>query len=473
MRYWRVSLILNYLYQEYCAYSVAYNLTYAWNFGVLAFIFLTCQILTGIFLAMYYNPSTEYAFISIEVLVRNVNYGWLIRYLHSNGASFFFFSVYIHMLRNLIYSAYIKPREGVWVIGMLIFVLMILTAFLGYVLPWGQMSFWAATVITNLFSVIPIYGSSIVVWLWGGFAVGGATLSRFFSFHYISPFLILALVFFHVLALHSVGSSNPLGISISWDEIRFIPYYLFKDLTGVVPSILFFLIFICFVPDFLSHTDNYIPANPLVTPTHIVPEWYFLPFYAILRSIPNKVGGIVLLIFTLILLFLLPYSIFYQFRNVTFNVLAQISAGLFGVIYCILGWLGGNPIEFPYVTVSQFFTLGLFFFLMIGIDMIGIFYAWFFYLYIRHWQYRKQYKQYTYIYDEYLFKQLIAYKRYNKDLIDLVRDDSDIFTITSSEDTWTTDTDVLDKMAKDARDSKILETKKENNGKHSKYTTSE
>jgi len=301
----------NYLliYNFFFNYPTPSNLTFLWNFGVLSFIFFIIQFITGFFLSMYYFPYDILAFNSVENIMREVTFGWIIRYLHSNGASFFFFFVFLHIFRNLFYFSFLKPRFQIWNIGVLIFLLMIITAFTGYVLPWGQMSFWAATVITNLFSAVPIFGNYITVWLWGSYSVTGATLNRFFSFHFILPFILLILVIIHFLFLHEVGSSNNLQIIKSFDKILFHPYYTFKDLFAFIFIVFFYLIFIGIMPNYLSHSDNYIPADPLVTPAHIVPEWYFSLFYAMLRSVPSKLGGVVVLFFSILILFIFPLFI--------------------------------------------------------------------------------------------------------------------------------------------------------------------
>jgi quinol-cytochrome oxidoreductase complex cytochrome b subunit len=270
---------------------------------------------------------------------------------------FFFLCVYFHIFRNLYYVTYISPRIFVWILGMFIFILMILTAFLGYVLPWGQMSFWAATVITSLFSIFPIYGMDIVTWLWGGFSVNNVTLTRFFSLHYLFPFIIFILIILHVLFLHNKGSSIPEGISLKLDKIWFTPYFVRKDLYIIILFLLLFISITTFYPNFLGHTDNYILANPIVTPAHIVPEWYFLPFYAILRSIPNKVGGIIILIITLCFLIMLPFFSISLWRNTFFFKPNQILAWFLCYTYILLGWLGGCPIEYPYIFLGQFLTL--------------------------------------------------------------------------------------------------------------------
>ncbi len=297
-------------------YPTPVNLNYWWNFGSLAGITLVIMIVTGIVLAMHYTPHADLAFDSVERIMRDVNYGWLLRYIHMNGASMFFLIVYIHLFRGLYYGSYKYPRELLWILGVVILLLMIATAFMGYVLPWGQMSYWAATVITNLFSAIPVFGQDIVTLLWGGFTVGNPTLNRFFSLHYLLPFVIVAVVGLHLLALHQHGSNNPLGIDKRGpqDTIPFHPYYTIKDSFGLSVFLLVFAILIFYWPNGLSSADNYIPANPMVTPNHIVPEWYLLPYYAILRSItfdflgiPGKLIGVVLSMGSILLLFLVPW----------------------------------------------------------------------------------------------------------------------------------------------------------------------
>lgn len=353
------------------AYPAPVNLSYLWNFGVLAGICLVIQILTGIFLAMHYTPHIELAFNSVEHIMRDVNYGWLIRYMHANGASMFFIVVYIHIFRGLYYGSYAAPRELVWIVGSLILVLMMATAFMGYVLPWGQMSFWGATVITNLFSAIPIIGESIVYWLWGGFSVDNATLNRFFSLHYLLPFVIAGAAGLHLFVLHETGSNNPLGISAKVDKIPFHPYYTLKDLYGLILFALFFGIFIYFYPNMLGHPDNYIEANPLVTPAHIVPEWYFLPFYAILRSIPDKLGGVICMGLALVVLFLLPYLNTSEIRSSQFRPIHRQLFWLLVVDSIILGWIGQCPPEEPYITIGQIATVYYFAYFLIFIPLLG------------------------------------------------------------------------------------------------------
>ena len=280
--------------KEYGTFPTPRNFNYFWNFGGLALVNLTIMIATGIFLAMNYTAHVTFAFDSVERIMRDVNYGWLLRYIHANGASMFFIVVYIHIWRALYYGSYKAPRELLFMLGVVIFLLMMATAFMGYVLPWGQMSYWGATVITNLFSAIPFFGESIVTFLWGGFSVDNPTLNRFYSLHYLLPFVTFGVVFLHIAALHITGSNNPLGIDPkgSQDTLPFHPYYTIKDSVGLVVYFIVFALLVFFAPNLLGHPDNYIPANPLVTPAHIVPEWYFLPFYAILRAIPDKLGGV-------------------------------------------------------------------------------------------------------------------------------------------------------------------------------------
>jgi len=308
------------------------NINYFWNFGSLLGVCFIIQLITGIALAMHYNPNVNLAFISVEHIMRDVNYGWLLRYIHANGASMFFICVYIHIGRNLYYGSYTKPRELLWSVGVIIFLVMMGTAFIGYVLPWGQMSFWGATVITNMLSAIPWIGSDLVQLVWGGFSVDNATLNRFFSLHYLLPFIIAALIVVHFMGLHEHASNNPLGINSNVDKVPFHPYFTYKDLFGLFIFLIFFSIFIYFAPNILGHSDNYIPANPLVTPTHIVPEWYFLPFYAILRSIPNKLGGVIAMIGAILILLLLPYLHTSEIRSSSFR---PIQKNYFGYLLLI------------------------------------------------------------------------------------------------------------------------------------------
>jgi len=352
-------------------YPTPININYFWNFGSMAGIFLVVQLLSGIFLAMHYSPQVDLAFLSVEHIMRDVNNGWLLRYLHANGASLFFGVVYIHIARGLFYGSYQKPRGFAWSMGVLTFILMMATAFMGYVLPWGQMSFWAATVITNLFSAIPLVGEAIVAWLWGGFSVDNATLNRFFSFHYLLPFLIVGAVLLHLVAVHQNGSNNPLGVAGNVDKVAFYPFFVIKDLYSWVIAFIFFFFFVCFVPNYLGHTDNYIEANPMVTPSHIVPEWYFLPLYAILRSIPHKLGGVIAMFAALLILFLLPFLNSSEIRSSSFRPIHKQFFWLFILNYFILGWVGGCAPESPYLEIGQLATLFYFVYFFFFLPFLG------------------------------------------------------------------------------------------------------
>jgi ubiquinol-cytochrome c reductase cytochrome b subunit len=341
-------------------YPTPSNLSYWWNYGSLAGICLVIQIITGIFLAMHYTPHVDLAFLSVEHIMRDVTGGWLLRYMHANGASMFFIVVYLHIFRGLYYGSYASPRELVWCLGVVILLLMIVTAFIGYVLPWGQMSFWGATVITSLASAIPVVGDSIVTWLWGGFSVDNATLNRFFSLHYLLPFLIAGTSILHLAALHQYGSNNPLGINSSVDKISFYPYFYVKDLVGWIVFAIFFSIFLFYAPNVLGHPDNYIPANPMSTPAHIVPEWYFLPVYAILRSIPNKLGGVAAIGLVFVCLFALPFINTSSIRSSNFRPIYKKMFWLLVADCLLLGWIGSQPVEPPYVTIGQLASAGFF-----------------------------------------------------------------------------------------------------------------
>jgi quinol-cytochrome oxidoreductase complex cytochrome b subunit len=353
-------------------YPTPINLNYFWNFGSLAGICLVIQILTGIFLAMHYTPHVDYAFISIEHIMRDVNNGWLIRYIHANGASMFFIIVYIHMFRGLYYGSYMAPRQELWFSGVTIFLLMMATGFMGYVLPWGQMSFWGVTVITNLFSAIPLIGENITQWLWGGFSVDNATLNRFFSLHYLMPFAIAGLSLLHLVLLHENGSNNPLGIDSKSGKISFYPYFYVKDLFGLFLFGIFFSIFLFFAPNTLGHPDNYIPANSLVTPPHIVPEWYYLPFYAILRSIPDKLGGVIAMFAAIIILYLLPIIGQSKVRSTFFRPIYKNIFWFFVINSLILGWIGQNVVEYPFVEIGQISTFFYFIILLVVIPFFSI-----------------------------------------------------------------------------------------------------
>ena len=339
-------------------YPTPKNLNYWWNFGSLAGIILMTMIVTGIMLAMHYAPNTNLAFDSVDRIMRDVNSGWLIRNLHMNGASMFFIIVYIHIFRGLYYGSYKSPREILWILGVIILLLMMATAFMGYVLPWGQMSFWGATVITNLFSAIPAVGEAIVQWLWGGYAVDNPTLNRFFALHYLLPFLIVGVVALHLVALHQHGSNNPLGIDLKdkKDKIPFHPYYTIKDLFGLGVFLIVYLGFVCFAPEFFGEPDNYIPADPLVTPPHIVPEWYFLPFYAILRSIPDKLGGVVIMFAAVFVLMVLPWLDRSKIRSATFRPIYKFLFWLLLLDCFFLGYIGAQAPEGWVVTAGQLAT---------------------------------------------------------------------------------------------------------------------
>ena len=354
-------------------YPTPINLHYAWNFGFLSLICLFIQILSGIFLAMHYSPNVDLAFASVEHIMRDINYGWLLRYVHSNGASMFFIVVYIHIMRGLYYGSYAPPRHLVWVIGVIIFLLMIITAFVGYVLPWGQMSLWGATVITNLLTVIPFVGNLIVEWLWGGFSVDNPTLNRFFSFHYVLPFILIGLSIVHIAILHQDGSGNPLGIDSKTDKIAFYPYFVVKDLLSLILFVLVFSFFLYFIPNFLGHPDNYVEANSMVTPIHIVPEWYFLPFYAILRSIPNKLWGVIVMLCSILVLLCLPLLHSTEIRSSRFRPIYKIVFWL--IISCcfVLGWIGEMPVEDPYILIGQIATIYYFMHFLIILPFLGKF----------------------------------------------------------------------------------------------------
>lgn len=367
--------IFSMLYHDAVDYPTPRNLNYWWNFGSLAGVVLVIMLLTGIFLAMSYTAHVDYAFQSVERIMRDVNYGWLLRYLHMNGASMFFIVVYIHILRGLYYGSYKAPREVLWWLGILIFLAMMATAFMGYVLPWGQMSFWGATVITNLFSAIPLVGEYIVTWLWGGFSVSNPTLNRFFSLHYLLPFVIFALVFLHLVALHSVKSNNPLGIDIKGpqDTIPFHPYYTIKDLFGLGIFMIVFLAFVFYAPNFFGEPDNYIPADPMVTPPHIVPEWYFLPYYAILRAVPDKLGGVVLMFGAIIVLFFLPWLDSSKVRSARFRPIYKGFFWIFVADCLLLGYLGAKPPEGVFVTLGQLATFWYFTHFLVILPLLGKF----------------------------------------------------------------------------------------------------
>jgi len=351
-------------------YPTPVNFSYAYSFGSLVGIFFAIQILTGVFLAMHYTAHTDLAFASVVHIMTDVKNGYLIRYMHANGASMVFILIYIHIGRGLYFRSYIQNRRYLWWSGIIIFLLMMATAFIGYVLPWGQMSFWGATVITSLVTAVPFVGESIAYWVWGGFSVSNATLTRFFSIHYLLPFIITGIIFVHLILLHTVTSTNPAQVA-SPDKLPFHPYFTFKDIFVLTVAMLFFLVLIHFYPNILGHSDNFIPANPLVTPPHIVPEWYFTPFYAILRSCPNKLGGVVFMLAAILILMVLPFYKMPQNAIVPpLSDLHKVFFWLFIAIFFMLMFLGGKPATAPYVVASQIFTFLYFFYFLVIVPII-------------------------------------------------------------------------------------------------------
>nr|QTZ20356.1 cytochrome b [Spodoptera latifascia] len=331
------------------------NISIWWNFGSLLALCLMIQILTGLFLTMYYTANIEMAFYSVNYICRNVNYGWLIRTLHANGASFFFICIYLHIGRGIYYESF--NLKYTWMIGVIILFLLMATAFMGYVLPWGQMSFWGATVITNLLSAIPSLGVMLVNWIWGGFAVDNATLTRFYTFHFLLPFIILMMTMIHLLFLHQTGSNNPLGLNSNYDKIPFHPFFTFKDLIGFIIMLFLLTILTLTNPYLLGDPDNFIPANPLVTPVHIQPEWYFLFAYAILRSIPNKLGGVIALVMSILILIILPFTFNKKIQGIQFYPINQILFWSMVTIVILLTWIGARPVEDPYILTGQLLTI--------------------------------------------------------------------------------------------------------------------
>jgi ubiquinol-cytochrome c reductase cytochrome b subunit len=365
--------IFSYLEKEYHTFPTPRNFNYFWNFGAIATVMLVLMIVTGITLAMNYTPHVDYAFNSVERIMRDVNFGWLLRYMHMNGASFFFIAVYVHIFRGMYYGSFKAPRELLWILGVVIFLLMMATAFMGYVLPWGQMSFWGATVITNLFSAIPWVGDHIVTWLWGGFSVDNPTLNRFFSLHYLLPFVIVGVVGLHVVALHVHGSNNPTGIDPKGpqDTLPFHPYYTMKDGFGLTVFLLIFCVFVFFAPNFFGEPVNYVVANPLSTPEHIVPEWYFLPFYAILRSIPNKLIGVLAMFAAIGVLFILPWLDRSKVRSGAFRPIFKVTFWFLIVDVFVLGYVGANPPEGFLVWLGRIATLYYFFHFVILLPLLS------------------------------------------------------------------------------------------------------
>ena len=366
----RSTNIIKKMYEGLGNYLSPSNFTYMWSLGSMALICLIIQIVSGLFLSMFYKPDISMAFTSVEYINRELYYGWLVRYIHMNGASIFFLTVYLHMAKHILYGSYSYPRQILWFSGMLIFFCMMATAFMGYVLPWGQMSLWGATVITNIFSAIPVIGVDFVYWLWGGLSVENATLSRFYSLHFLFPFIILALSILHLIFLHEFGSNNPLGVVSRTDSINFYINFIIKDLYSWILLIVFFTFFVFFNPNYFGHPDNYILGDFMVTPTQIVPEWYFLPLYAILRSVPSKLGGLIVLVITIVFFLFWPYwiGVFQTVRNSFFKPFLKVVISIFFFNLLLLGWIGGQSVEPLYLFLGQlsifiyFFCFLLFFF---------------------------------------------------------------------------------------------------------------
>jgi len=354
--------IVRLMHDTAVSYPVPRNLNYFWTFGGILTFMLVAQIVTGVVLAMHYTPHVAFAFQSVENIMRDVNYGWLIRYLHANGASMFFIAVYIHIFRGIYYGSYKAPREVLWILGVVIFLLMMATAFMGYVLPWGQMSFWGATVITNLFSAFPLVGEKIVTWLWGGYSVDNPTLNRFFSLHYLLPFMIVGVVGLHIWALHHVGQNNPTGVdvkNVEKDTVPFTPFATVKDAFALSCFLIFYMWFVFYQPNFLGHADNYIPANPLKTPTHIVPEWYFLPFYAMLRAIPDKLAGVLTMFSAIAILAFLPWLDTSRVRSTSYRPAYKVFFWVLCVVCVMLGYVGGQVPDAPVVSFGGHVALDM------------------------------------------------------------------------------------------------------------------
>jgi ubiquinol-cytochrome c reductase cytochrome b subunit len=371
---WNFNPWFSFIDSHIVSYPTPISLNYAWSFGSMAGLCLVIQIISGAFLAMHYTPHVDYAFASVEHIMRDVKYGWFLRYLHANTASFFFFVVYAHMFRSLYHASYAFPRQNLWYSGQVIFLLMIATAFLGYVLPWGQISFWGATVITSLFSAVPEIGQAVVRWLWGGYSVDNATLNRFFSLHYILPFVIAACVLIHLALLHTDGSNTPLGTRTS--VTGFYPYFYVKDLLAFFFISGAMAIFLGFFPNALGHPVNYIPADCIKTPLHIVPEWYFLPFYAILRSIPHKLGGVLAIVGAIFALAILPLLHTSHIRSANFRPLYKYGFWLWVASFILLGWVGQIGINDTIVLVGQLLTGLYFFLLLLGVPLVGLLENW-------------------------------------------------------------------------------------------------
>nr|WP_281435296.1 cytochrome b N-terminal domain-containing protein [Martelella lutilitoris] len=369
------------LYDSFVSYPVPRNLNYAYTFGAMLSVMLLVQIATGVVLAMHYTSSTSAAFLSVEKIMRDVNYGWMLRYMHANGASFFFIAVYLHIARGLYYGSYKAPREILWMLGVVIYLLMMATGFMGYVLPWGQMSFWGATVITGFFTAFPLIGDWIQQLLLGGFAVGEPTLQRFFALHYLLPFMIAGVVVLHIWALHVTGQTNPTGVEVKQksDTVPFTPYATLKDAFGVTIFLIAYVWFIFYMPNYLGHPDNYIPADSMKTPSHIVPEWYYLPFYAMLRAITfdvgpidSKLGGVLVMFGSIIILFFLPWLDTSKVRSAAYRPWFKLFFWLFVANAIMLGWLGSQPAEGVFVVMSQLGTLFYFAFFLVLMPVLGL-----------------------------------------------------------------------------------------------------
>lgn len=366
--------IISFMYDSFVAYPTPKNLNYMWTFGAILSFMLVAQIVTGVVLAMHYTPETTLAFDSVEKIMRDVNWGWVLRYAHANGASMFFLAVYIHIFRGMYYGSYKEPREVLWILGVVIFMVMMATGFLGYVLPWGQMSFWAATVITNLFSAIPVVGTSITTWLLGGYSVDNPTLNRFFALHYLLPFIIVAIVALHVWALHVTGQNNPTGVEVKdveKDTVPFTPYATMKDGFAIGAFLVLYAWMTFFVPNYLGHPDNYIEANPLVTPPHIVPEWYFLPFYAILRAIPNKLIGVIALFLSILITAALPWLDTSPVKSGSYRPLFRKFYWVFVAVCIGLGYLGAQPAEGAYLWAARILSTYYFLHFLVILPMLG------------------------------------------------------------------------------------------------------
>jgi ubiquinol-cytochrome c reductase cytochrome b subunit len=369
---WKKRGLLQIFNNHLVDYPSPVNVNYLWSIGSLAGICLAIQIASGIFLAMHYVPHLDHAFLSVEHIMRDVNNGWLMRYIHANGASMMFIALYVHMFKHLYYGSYMRPRHMLWISGVVILLLTVLTAFMGYVLPWGQMSFWGATVITNLASAVPVLGKLIVNFLWGGFAVDNPTLNRFLSLHFLMPFVLAGLSILHLILLHTDGNNNPLGVSSKFHFTYFYPYFYVKDLFALFCYLIFYFTFVFFFPNALGDADNYIMANSLVTPTHIVPEWYLLPFYAILRSIPDKLGGVIAMGGAFVVLITLPFlTPRLAVKSSVFRPITRILFWFFLADCFLLGWIGQNVVEYPFIELGQLLSVFYFLYLIVLLPVLS------------------------------------------------------------------------------------------------------